>query len=60
MKLKVISDGTAQGTKVVNEATGEELENVFAVQWTVDAQSGKSHASIGVVQVAMESLGEAE
>ena len=30
MKLKVISDGTSRGTKIVNAATGEVVENVRA------------------------------
>lgn len=60
MKLKVISDGTAQGTKVVNAETGEELENVFGVQWSLDVRNGQSVATIGVMQVMMESLGEAQ
>lgn len=60
MKLKVISDGTAQGTKVVNEATGEELENVFAVQWGIDGRTQQAVATIAVMQVKMEAVGEAQ
>jgi hypothetical protein len=33
MKLKVISDGTKLGTRVVNAETGELVKGVFGVQW---------------------------
>jgi hypothetical protein len=33
MKLKIESDGTIRGTRVINAATGEELEDVREVTW---------------------------
>lgn len=33
MKLKIESDGTTRGTRVINAATGEELEDVREVTW---------------------------
>lgn len=38
MKLKVISDGTIQGTYVVNEK-GEKVENVEYICWEMDFAS---------------------
>lgn len=39
MKLKLISDGTPSGTFLVDEATGEEVENVITkIVWEADAK----------------------
>ena len=35
MELKIISDGTSAGTKVVDWKTGEELEGVISVEWSI-------------------------
>lgn len=35
MKLKLISDGSSKGTKVVNAETNEELENVNSIFYKV-------------------------
>ena len=35
MKLKIISDGTIKGTKVVDQDTGEELIGVTSIEWSV-------------------------
>lgn len=37
MKLKIISDGTLMGTKIVNADTGEAVENVTALDLNVTA-----------------------
>ena len=39
MKLKVVSDGTMQGTRIVDEATGEAIENVVSVEIRIDART---------------------
>lgn len=40
MKLRLISDGTADGTRVVNDATEEPVENVSLVAFELDAAKG--------------------
>ena len=35
MELKIISDGTSDGTKVVDWKTGEVLEGVTNVEWSI-------------------------
>jgi len=35
MKIKVISEGYGHNTKVINEETGEELEGVTSIEWSV-------------------------
>lgn len=49
MRLRIVSDGTRQGTKVVNAETGEPIQNVTAVSLTI-------HPKIGTV-LRVEVLG---
>ena len=53
MKLKIISDGTSRGTKVVNAETGEELKYVTDIVWRIEAM-GYAHATIEIDNVAFE------
>lgn len=50
MKLKIISKGTPKTTKVLDE-NGEEIENVFRVDWSVDAKTQLASAIIHVYHV---------
>lgn len=45
MKIKIISDGTPRGTRVVDRATGEPIERVASISWVITA-SGHAAASI--------------
>ena len=45
MKLKIISDGTSLGTKIVNSDTGEEVEEITSIHWEITAGEG-SRATI--------------
>lgn len=38
MKLKVVGDGTVGGTKVINEETGEMLEDCARLSFDLDAR----------------------
>lgn len=40
MRIKIISDGTIWGTKVIDDKTGEIIENVRRISWDCDAASG--------------------
>lgn len=40
MKVKIVSDGTFEGTSVVDVDTGDKLENVRAVRWGGAEHSG--------------------
>ena len=53
VKLKIISDGTRRGTRVVNAETGEELEGVQSVCWSSDFDDGPS-AEMTVAGVAAD------
>ena len=37
MKLKIVSDGTAENTHIINAETEEELENVINLEVSMDA-----------------------
>ena len=37
MKLKIVSEGTGETTKVVNAETGEEVEDVLSLELSMDA-----------------------
>ena len=52
MRLKIVSDGF-KDTKVINEATGERLESVVAIEWKVSAHS-ISQALITIRNVPVE------
>ena len=57
MKLKIVSDGTRAGTKVVDADTGEVLEGVHMLSWGFSAGDQMADAMIAVegVQVDIES-----
>ncbi len=40
MKLKIISDGTKPGTRIVNAETNEEIEDIRSIAWSIDAKNG--------------------
>jgi hypothetical protein len=37
MKLKILSDGTSRNTRVINEETGEPLDGVVSIAWSMRA-----------------------
>lgn len=57
MKLKVISDGTALGTKVINAETGEAIENISRISWELDASVYIAQAVIEVIEIPVELTG---
>jgi hypothetical protein len=46
MKLKVVSDGTAHGSKITHSESGELLGNVQSVDLHLDVQTHLTHCSI--------------
>ena len=50
MKLRIISDGTCEGTQIENAETGEPLQNVYEVRFVVTA--GKVPCLAEVVLIA--------
>ena len=61
MRIKIVSDGTVHGTKIVNEDTGELLSGVQQVHWKVQAgDSVFAEATIHVINVPVEMSVDAE
>lgn len=57
MKIKIVSDGTAWGTKVVDADTGETLEKVISVSWEHDLHRSPE-VTITVTEVPVEIVGK--
>lgn len=60
MKLKIISDGTAWGTKVVDVETGEELKYVKSADWHISADDKLAEANLTILHVPVEIIAEAK
>ena len=57
MKIKIVSDGTSLNTRVVTE-TGEEIEGVLSIEWSVSLATHISTAKIEFINVGAEIGGE--
>lgn len=60
VKLKIISDGTAHGTKVVNIETGEMIDRVMSVKWQIDTDTSMATVELLLAIVPVEVVGESE
>ena len=58
MKLKIVSDGTISGTKVVNAETGESIDNVQSFVITAFAKKGIVEATIKLVHTEFDIVAE--
>lgn len=54
MKLKIISDGTSFGTKLLNEDTGEPIGFVESIEWKINVGDTFATAVVKFVQVPVE------
>jgi len=59
MRIKIISDGTSEGTSVVNAETGEIIEHVNHVSWEAHSAKGTPIAILRFVNVETEITSEA-
>jgi len=57
MKIKIISDGTPHGTKVIDMDTGEPIAGILEVTWRVDA-GGDAIAELKIYGVPVEVVGK--
>ena len=51
MRVKIISNGTFLGTKVVNADTNEPIENVVVIDWSLDAKNRKPVCHLTLIDV---------
>ena len=57
--IRITSDGTRGGSRVVDAETGEEIQGVTKVTWTLDAPSGSpARAIIEVIGVEIDAAAE--
>ena len=54
LKLKIQSDGTNKGTKILNADTGEALDKVTRLYWCMNADNAIATCTIVIADVAME------
>lgn len=54
MRIKIISDGTAVGTRVVDRDTGEQLRNVIGIRWRIADYDDRAIAQIEFSNVEVE------
>lgn len=61
MKIKILSDGTARGTKVINQETGEEIDprQLVSIEWYCNSTDKRlAEAKIEFRQVPVEIVAE--
>lgn len=54
LKLKIVSDGTTDGTAIYDVATGEAINNVVGVEWSVSIGNPLAVCRIEFVDVQVE------
>lgn len=60
MKLKIISDGTSYGTRLVNADTNEPIGFVESIEWKVSVGDPAAKAIITFVNLPVEILCEVD
>lgn len=60
MKLKIISDGTNGGTKLIDEDTGEMIHLIQKLTWEADAKDLTTKVTVELINVPVEIVSKAE
>ena len=60
MKVKIISDGTRAGTKIVNAETGESIEGIVSAQFTITVDREFADLIIWLKKIPAELQGDAK
>ncbi len=58
MRVKIISDGTARGTRVVNADTGEAIGGVVGIHWHLTVKGVIADVTLDLLKVPVELKGE--
>ena len=56
MKIKIVSDGTAPNTKVLNAETGEEIEDIINLEVSVDSFNVSAAFLVSNPQLSMTNV----
>ena len=59
MKLKIISDGTNTGTKLIDEETGQMVHGISKITWTADAEELLTKTCIEFFNIPIEFTSDA-
>lgn len=59
MKLKLVSDGTKTGTKLIDEDTGEMVHGVSRVSWEADAKEHITKTTVEFFNIPVEIVAKA-
>lgn len=54
MKLKITSDGHSQSTHVIDIETGQRVENVKSITWSIDADTKTAKAQIVIIDIPVD------
>ena len=57
MRIKIISDGKPTGTRIVNAETGERIEGVTGIKWSLGLKS-LAECELRLINIAVEIVGE--
>ena len=57
MRVKIISDGTSKGTRVIDEQSGEAVEGCVYLSWIID-KDHMATATITLVKVSIDASAE--
>jgi hypothetical protein len=60
MKVKIISDGTINGTTIVDEKTGEPLSGVRSIMWSLDIDMMLAKVVVELIKIPVEVVGDLE
>lgn len=60
MKLKIISDGTNTGTKLIDEDTGQVVSLIQKLTWECDATDVVTKVSIDLLNIPVEIVAKAD
>jgi hypothetical protein len=59
MRIKIISDGTSRGTRIVNAETNDPIEDCRAIHWICDVGDNQLATAIcEFVEIPVEIIGE--
>jgi hypothetical protein len=58
MRLKIISDGTQLGTKIINEETGDIVDNCVRLKFEIDMDKKLSNVELTLIKIPIEYIGE--
>lgn len=57
--VKIVSDGTSDGTKIIDQETGKELKYVIHAKWELSAEDVLAKLTLTMVNVPVEITGQA-